>query len=397
MPTLPDGAIHVEHVWKKFRADRTIPLFYDQINRLRKSMADPNKPGYRWVLKDVSLDVEPGGSLGLIGINGSGKTTLLKILSQVTYQSAGISQVQGRIGALLSVTAGLHPDLTGRENVFLYGAVLGMSRERIRHRFDEIVEFAGLTDAIDRQVKFYSLGMQMRLGFSIAAYLEPDVLLVDEVLAVGDANFQAKCLSRIQEIVRDGTTLLYVSHDLASVEASCDRCIWLADAVVQASGPTKEVVTLYRSAIEQNAAMVNSDEGEVTVLKAEIKAADGGQLRSECDAEVTLHLNSPRATEASFYIGVSQGTAFPMFFVQRVGQFPAGDFEVRCTMRHLPLPKGHYSLWPAMSSRARGEMTPMLPWQPVMNFDVMGPDRLKPPEGVMVFSPVYVGADWEIA
>ena len=396
MPTLPKGTIHAEHVWKRFRADRTVPLFYDQMARLRKSMVARDKPGYRWVLKDVGLDVEPGGSLGLIGINGSGKTTLLKILSQVTYQTAGVCTVQGRIGALLSVTSGLHPDLTGRENVYLYGAVLGMDRARIRERFDEIVEFAGLTDAIERQVKFFSLGMQMRLGFSIAAYLEPDVLLVDEVLAVGDANFQAKCLSRIQEIVRDGTTLLYVSHDLASVEASCTNCIWLADAVVQASGPTKEVVTLYRSAIEQNAAMVTSNEGLVNVLKTEIRAADGGQLRSECDAEVILTLNSPEATEAAFFIGVSQGTAFPMFFVRHNGYFPAGDFEVRCTLRHIPLPKGHYSLWPAMSTRGRGEMIPMLPWQPVMNFDVMGPDRLNPPEGVMVFSPVYVGSDWEI-
>ena len=207
------------------------------------------------MLKDVSLEVQPGGTLALIGINGSGKTTLLKILSQVTYQSAGTCTVQGRIGALLSVTSGLHPDLTGRENVFLYGAVLGMGREKIRQRFDEIVEFAGLSDAIDRQVKFYSMGMQMRLGFSIAAFLEPDVLLVDEVLSVGDANFQQKCLKRIGEIVRSGTTLLYVSHDLASVEASCERAVWLSDAVVQASGPTKDVVTKYRTAVEKGATL----------------------------------------------------------------------------------------------------------------------------------------------
>ena len=142
--------------------------------------------------------------MALIGINGSGKTTLLKIISQVTYQTAGRCTVQGRIGALLSVTSGIHPELTGRENIFLYGAVLGMGRQTIRQRFDEIVEFAGLTDAIDRQVKFYSMGMQMRLGFSIAAFLEPDVLLVDEVLSVGDANFQQKCLKRIGEIVRHG-------------------------------------------------------------------------------------------------------------------------------------------------------------------------------------------------
>ena len=159
---------------------------------------------YRWVLKDVSVEVEPGGTLGLIGVNGSGKTTLLKIISKVTYQSAGYCQVEGRLGALLSVTSGIHPDLTGRENVYLYGAVLGMRRKITHERFDQIIEFAGLTDAIDRQVKFFSLGMQMRLGFSIAAFLEPDILLVDEVLSVGDANFQQKCIARIEEVGFDG-------------------------------------------------------------------------------------------------------------------------------------------------------------------------------------------------
>ncbi len=177
MPTLPDGSIHVEHVWKKFRADRTAPLFYDQILRARRSLSKSVRHDYRWVLKDVSVDVNPGETLGLIGINGSGKTTLLKIISKVTYQSAGTCDVRGRLGALLSVTSGIHPDLTGRENVFLYGAVLGMRRKITRDRFDQIVEFAGLADSIDRQVKFFSLGMQMRLGFSIAAFLEPDILL----------------------------------------------------------------------------------------------------------------------------------------------------------------------------------------------------------------------------
>ena len=165
MPTLPDGTVIVEHVWKRFRSDKTVPLFYDQMRRLTRSMSNDGRPPYRWVLKDVGLEVGPGESLALIGINGSGKTTLLKILSQVTYQTAGMCTVKGRIGALLSVTAGLHPDLTGRENVYLYGAVLGMGRDNIKKRFNEIVEFAELEDAVDRQVKFFSLGMQMRLGF----------------------------------------------------------------------------------------------------------------------------------------------------------------------------------------------------------------------------------------
>src|ERR1700734_66818 len=204
---------------------------------MRRSLRKGTRRDYRWVLRDISLAVEPGGTLGLIGINGSGKTTLLKIISGVTYQSAGTCQVEGRLGALLSVTSGIHPDLTGRENVFLYGAVLGMRRKLSRERFDQIVEFAGLTEAIDRQVKYFSLGMQMRLGFSIAAFLEPDILLVDEVLAVGDANFQQKCIQRIEEVVRQGTTLVYVSHDLNSVEATCKQAMWLADAAGQGAGP----------------------------------------------------------------------------------------------------------------------------------------------------------------
>ena len=243
MPTLPDGSIQVEHVWKKFRADRTVPKFYDQMKRFGNSIGQRGRPRVPVGAEGREPGRPPGGTMALIGINGSGKTTLLKIISQVTYQSAGRCDVQGRIGALLSVTSGIQPELSGRENVFLYGAVLGMGRQNIRQQFDEIVEFAGLSDAIDRQVKFYSMGMQMRLGFSIAAFLEPDVLLVDEVLSVGDANFQQKCLNRIGEVVRQGTTLLYVSHDLASVEASCERAVWLADAVVLAAGPTKEVVS----------------------------------------------------------------------------------------------------------------------------------------------------------
>lgn len=393
MPTLPEGSISVEHVWKRFRADQTVPQFYEQMKRLTNSMRAPGRANYRWVLKDINLEIEPGTSTALIGINGSGKTTLLKVISQVTYQTAGRCTVQGRIGALLSVAAGLHPDLTGKENVFLYGTVLGMSRQRIRERFDEIVEFADLSTAIHRQVKFFSAGMLVRLGFSIAAFLEPAVLLVDEILAVGDANFQRKCIQRISEIVREGTTLIYVSHDLASVEASCDRAVWLADARVQAVGPTNQVVSLYREAIESNAMLTTSNDGEVQVLKADIHALDGGQIRSECDLEVVLHLRGTEEHDATFFVGVSQGTAFPMFVVHQLGQFPAGDFEVRCVLNHLPLPKGHYSLWVAMTgSKARQ----ILPWMPLTSFEAFGPELRRGPEGSMILTPIYVRSDWQI-
>ncbi len=396
MPTLPNGSIRVEQVWKKFRADRTAPLFYDQLLRMRRSLRKGTRRDYRWVLRDISLAVEPGGTLGLIGINGSGKTTLLKIISGVTYQSAGTCQVEGRLGALLSVTSGIHPDLTGRENVFLYGAVLGMRRKISRDRFDEIVEFAGLEDAIDRQVKFFSLGMQMRLGFSIAAFLEPDILLVDEVLSVGDANFQQKCLRRIEEVVRLGTTLVYVSHELTSVEATCEQSIWLADAVVQAAGPTRQVAALYRASIEQDASVATSNDGVVRMLKSGITGPDGGPVLSLEDAEIHLTLNSPESVEADFYVGVSLGTAFPMFITKHHGLFPSGDFEVTCRLHNIPLPKGRYSVWTAMTSFGKWADTPLLPWKPAVSFDAFGPDILEPPEGVMVAAPLYVGTTWSI-
>jgi ABC-type polysaccharide/polyol phosphate transport system ATPase subunit len=396
LPTLPNGSIRVEQVWKKFRADRTAPLFYDQLLRARRSLSKGNEKPYRWVLKDVSVNVEPGGTLGLIGINGSGKTTLLKIISGTTYQSAGTCEAVGRLGALLSVTSGIHPDLSGRENVFLYGAVLGMRRKLSRERFDQIVEFAGLESAIDRQVKFFSLGMQMRLGFSIPALLEPDILLVDEVLSVGDANFQQKCLRRIEEIVRLGTTLIYVSHDLPSVEATCSQALWLADAVVQAEGPTREVAALYRKSIEQDASVATSNDGVVRMLKSTITGPDGGQVISLEDAEIQLTLNSPESVEADFFVGVSMGTAFPMFITKHHGLFPAGDFEVRCRLHNVPLPKGRYSIWTAMTSFGKWAETPLLPWKPAVSFDAWGPDILEPPEGVMVATPIHVGTTWDV-
>ena len=396
MPTLPKGSVHVEQVWKKFRADRTAPLFYDQLLRARRSLTKGDGRGWRWVLKDVSVTVEPGGTLGLIGINGSGKTTLLKIISGTTYQSAGTCQAEGRLGALLSVTSGIHPDLTGRENVFLYGAVLGMRRKLSRERFDQIVEFAGLEDAIDRQVKYFSLGMQMRLGFSIAAFLEPDILLVDEVLSVGDANFQQKCLRRIEEIVRLGTTLIYVSHDLTSVEATCTQSLWLADAVVQASGPTREVAALYRESVEHDASLATSNDGVVRMLKSSITGPDGGQVVALEDADVQLTLNSPESVEADLYVGVSLGTAFPMFITKYHGLFPSGDFEVTCRLHNVPLPKGRYSIWTAMTSFGKWADTPLLPWKPAVSFDAFGPDIMEPPEGVMVATPLHVGTTWEV-
>jgi len=350
---------------------------------------------YRWVLKDVNLEVSPGETVGLIGINGSGKSTLLKIISGAMYQTAGYKEVYGRMGALLEVRGGIMPVLTGRENINMFGSVLGLSRRQINAKFDTIVDFAEVGDAIDRQVKFYSSGMQVRLGFSIAAHLDADILLVDEVLAVGDANFQQKCLRRISEVVAEGTTLLFVSHDLAAVEAMCDRSMWLTDAVVRASGPTRGVVAQYREAIEEQAALVSEESSSLRVRKVEITGPGDGGAQSGEDAHVRLVLNAPAGGKARFYIGVSQGTAMPIFVNWKYLTFPAGDFELRSRMRNLPLPRGRYYLWLALLGQPGLAATQ--PWKPIGHFDVFGPGAVEGPKGVMILSPVYVDTTIELA
>ena len=207
-----------------------------------------------WALRDVSLAIDEGEAVGLIGHNGAGKSTLLKILSRITEPSAGWADVTGRVGSLLEVGTGFHPELTGRENVYLYGSILGMSRLEIRRRFDEIVAFAELERFLDTPVKRYSSGMSVRLAFAVAAHLEPEILLVDEVLAVGDAAFQRKSLEKMGEVARAGRTVVFVSHNLAIVQALCRRAVLLQRGELVADGPVGETVDRYLRALETAAA-----------------------------------------------------------------------------------------------------------------------------------------------
>ena len=202
-----------------------------------------------WALKDVSLEVKEGEVLGLIGRNGAGKTTLLKILSRITRPTEGWAEIHGRVGSLLEVGTGFHPELTGRENTFLSGAILGMSKAEIERKFDEIVAFAELEKFIDTPVKHYSSGMYVRLAFAVAAQLEPEILLVDEVLAVGDVNFQKKCLGKMGDVARAGRTVVLVSHQLNQTRRLCHRVVWIDDGSVRQDGPTHEVVSAYESAM----------------------------------------------------------------------------------------------------------------------------------------------------
>src|SRR5580704_10671024 len=198
-----------------------------------------------WALKDVSLDVQEGEVLGLIGRNGSGKTTLLKILSRITRPTDGWAEIHGRMGSLLEVGTGFHAELTGRENTFLSGAILGMSKGEIERKFDEIVSFAELETFIDTPVKHYSSGMYVRLAFAVAAHLEPEILLVDEVLAVGDIKFQRKCLGKMGDVARAGRTVILVSHQLNQIRRLCNRAVWLDGGTLRETGPTAEVIGAY--------------------------------------------------------------------------------------------------------------------------------------------------------
>jgi lipopolysaccharide transport system ATP-binding protein len=204
-----------------------------------------------WALRDVSLEIEPGEVVGIIGRNGAGKSTLLKVLSRITEPTNGFADIHGRVGSLLEIGIGFHPELTGRENIYLYGAILGMKKKEIERRFDEITAFAEIDDFLDTPIKRYSSGMQVRLAFSVAAHLEPEILLVDEVLAVGDLAFQKKCLGKMGGIASEGRTVLFVSHNMSVIQALCRRGIFLRDGRVEIDAPIEQAISGYLKTLEQ--------------------------------------------------------------------------------------------------------------------------------------------------
>jgi ABC-type polysaccharide/polyol phosphate transport system ATPase subunit len=274
------GEISVEGVSRRFRIHareaRTLKDLF--VQRGRSEAADV------WALHDVSLDVAHGEAVGLIGRNGSGKTTLRRIVAGIIKPTAGRVRAEGRIGSLLELGAGFHPDFTGRENVFLNGAIYGLRRADIRQRFDEIVAFAELEHAIDRPVRTYSSGMTVRLGFAIAAFLDADVLLLDEVFAVGDESFQRKCFGRIARFKQEGGTIVFVSHDAAAVERLCERSVLLEAGRVAFDGPTRAAIARYRRALadeidpaERGAGLREWGSGEATIASAALVGQEGAE------------------------------------------------------------------------------------------------------------------------
>jgi ABC-type polysaccharide/polyol phosphate transport system ATPase subunit len=277
------GEIRVDALSRRFRV-------YPRGTRTLKSIVllrGRRRPTDVWALRDVSFSVEPGSALGLIGRNGSGKSTLLRIIAAIIKPTSGHVEVGGRIGTLLELGAGFHPDFTGRENVFLNGSILGLKRAYIREKLDDIVAFAELEDFIDVPVRTYSSGMYMRLGFAVASHLNADVLLLDEVFAVGDGAFQRKCLEQILDFKRNGGTIVFVSHDAAAVEQLCERAILLREGRVTFDGATHEALTRYHSLLsderdpaERAVGLSEWGSGEARIAEAALCGA-GGDERDE--------------------------------------------------------------------------------------------------------------------
>jgi lipopolysaccharide transport system ATP-binding protein len=272
------GEVSVEGVSRRFRVRAQEARTLKDLFVLRGR----TQPTDVWALREVSFAVAPGEAVGLIGRNGSGKTTLLRLVAGIIKPTSGHVRADGRIGSLLELGAGFHPDFSGRENVFLNGAIQGLRRAQIRERFDEIVAFAELENAIDRPVRTYSSGMTMRLGFAIAAFLDADILLLDEVFAVGDESFQRKCFGRIFEFKQGGGTIVFVSHDAAAVERLCERSVLLETGHVAFDGPTRSAVAHYRRSLagdadpaERSAGLREWGSGEAAISSAALVGAEG--------------------------------------------------------------------------------------------------------------------------
>jgi lipopolysaccharide transport system ATP-binding protein len=330
-----DVVIRVENLGKRYRIGERA-AYLTLRDTLARAVTAPlrsfrsSSPSLRmseasaiWALKDVSFEVHRGEVIGIIGSNGAGKSTLLKILSRVTKPTLGHAQICGRLGSLLDVGTGFHPELTGRENTYMNGAILGMSKRDIAQKFDEIVAFAGIERFIDTPVKYYSSGMYVRLAFSVAAHLEPEILLVDEVLAVGDVAFQRKCLGRMDNAAKQGRTVLLVSHNMSAVALLCKTVIVLEHGCIKLIGESQQAITEYLAESTGRDAEVYNMEGiprhdpslsmEVEFLTLEFEGFPARLVPADADLTVLMTIRGNRAvSNFSFYLGISTPNGTPV-------------------------------------------------------------------------------------
>lgn len=361
-----DFAIEAEGLGKQYKLGRrqSYGALRDVIAQLPRRLSGKADPAANhaamWALRNVSFTVPCGEVLGIIGRNGSGKSTLLKILSRITEPSAGLARVHGRIGALLEVGTGFHPELSGRENIFVNGAILGMTRNEIRRKFDEIVDFSGVEEFLDTPVKRYSSGMRVRLAFAVAAHLDPEILVVDEVLAVGDAVFQKKCLGRMQDVATEGRTVLIVSHQLEMIQSLCSRVIWLDRGGLVEDGAPAEVVAKYLNRVYEIAASSSISErhdrqgsGLVRLSGVALSqngvSVEAGVTGQALDMHFDYHSNLDVIPSMMLLAEVRNevGTQALGFFTHATGQDfvnAPGRGRITCHVPRMPLSPGRYTL-----------------------------------------------------
>lgn len=374
-------AIVFDRVSKHFRGPRAYrSLREDLMGAVRRR--GPAQPVV--ALDDVSLTIPEGQSFALIGANGAGKTTALKLASRIMYPTHGKLRVRGRVGALIEVGTGMHPELTGRENVSLYGRILGFSRADVQRRFDDIVSFADIGPALDQPVKQFSSGMQLRLGFALASHLEPDVLLVDEAIAVGDAGFQYRCVERMSDLVREGRTLVFVSHNLSAMETLCERAVLLDHGRVKEDGPAREVIRSYLHGVE--AELMAQDGRDVAIGSEQLSIVrvslfdEEGRETDEVPAggkmTVRLHYRAAQTIpRPMFEVGLTDGRKGPFALASMLidGEIPdeiSGEGYIDCTFEYLPLFPRMLEIWGGV--RGAAGFGDLVDWQRLRLFRVTG-------------------------
>lgn len=391
---------------KNFKTYRSYYKF-DDID-LNNPDSDINNKNIVWAVKNISFEVKKGEVLGLIGGNGAGKSTLLKILARITDPSSGQAKIQGRISSLLEVGTGFHQELTGRENVLLNGTILGMTKKEVERKFDEIVDFSGVEKFIDTPVKRYSSGMKVRLAFAVAAFMEPEILLVDEVLAVGDATFQAKCIGKMGEVSRQGRTIIFVSHNMAAIENLCERVILLESGRVKMDSDSQTAISQYIQGLTQtpdagNLAAIKRDADLQPLIQRVEFISEQGQpvstVQSGHALKVRIHYNHSEVLRDP-YFGINFETLLGIKVIQmqtrlQKGHLPdlASSGIIECDIPSLPLLPGAYFVSVGCGSKVQQldfiERSCKLH---VTEYDVFGTGRLPLPGKAMVF----VNAEWEV-
>ena len=412
-------AIRFENVTKRYPrgGPRYASLRHDVaegVRRVGRRLAGHRNEGRGpMALEDLSFEIEEGESYAIVGPNGAGKTTALKLISRISYPTSGRVKVRGRVGALIEVGSGVHPELNARENIWLYGQIMGMSKAEVRRRFDEIVEFAELGHALDRPVKMYSSGMQLRLGFAVASHLDPDIFVVDEALAVGDTGFQAKCVERMMKLVAEGRTLLFVSHNLSAVEAVCTEGMFLLNGRSQQQCPIRETIHSYTNWVEDNQLSRLEEDFStkssryMSLEKVTCNRADGNETyayKTGEEMEVRLQFKaSTRLPKPHVSIGITDGRPGTLILCSMLidGNAPQsveGRFTFSCKLHSLPLLPRVYQLWASVrSEQAFGDL---FDWQPLATFRITEFPNLHGPAAqahVSTDAPIYVSHDWKVS